>query len=310
MRVFTFTVVGGTRKCNAHCPFCVSKQTGFCELSKCSMLNTQNLKKAALFALKGEASTVLFSGKGELTLYPEHITEGLQLLEPYGFSFFDLQTNGLEIGWDAAGDRRRAKHINEEVLSRWKALGLDVIALSTVGIDPVLNAKVYHRDYPDLAQTIAYARSFGYTVRLCIMMQRGGVDSIEKLKETIAFCREHGAEQLTIRPIRKPRDKSCDDEASKYVDEFGLEDEAVEAISSWVRETGELLPIEFAHDAHAYDIGGQNVCVSDCLTRGEVGVIRTLIFYRTGRTTYSWDQEGAVLLSGWPDGMERSELMF
>jgi hypothetical protein len=53
------------------------------------------------------------------------------------------------------------------------------------------------------------------------------------------------------------------------------------------------------HGARVYDVGGQNVCVSDCLTREpETANVRTLIFYGDGRVTYDWQYDGAVLLGG------------
>jgi hypothetical protein len=55
------------------------------------------------------------------------------------------------------------------------------------------------------------------------------------------------------------------------------------------------------HGAEVFDVDGQNVCMSDCLTNdASNGDIRTLIFYSNGRITYDWQYEGAVLLGGNP----------
>ncbi len=53
------------------------------------------------------------------------------------------------------------------------------------------------------------------------------------------------------------------------------------------------------HGAKVYDVDGQNVCISDCLTvEPDSDSIRTLIFYSDGRVTYDWQHDGAVLLGG------------
>ncbi len=51
------------------------------------------------------------------------------------------------------------------------------------------------------------------------------------------------------------------------------------------------------HGAVGYDVGGQNVCLTDCLTLDASNEdIRQLIFFPDGRLGYDWQYEGAVLL--------------
>ena len=78
MKIQSLSVVAGTKACDASCPFCISKMTGFSELPKEGQLNVTNFKKAIQLARIGGCETLLVTGKGEPTLYPKQITELLQ----------------------------------------------------------------------------------------------------------------------------------------------------------------------------------------------------------------------------------------
>ncbi|MBI4433651.1 radical SAM protein [Candidatus Uhrbacteria bacterium] len=303
MQIQTFSIVVGTKACNARCPFCVSSMTGFGELPKRGEIELVHFEKACRLAQLAGTTTVLMTGKGEPTLYPGQISEYLQLLASSQFPFIELQTNALDIGWLARdGQAKHAKELTRDMLVRWRRSGLNTIAISVVGIDPEQNRPVYHDDYPDLATTIGYLHEIGFTVRLCVMMQQGSVDTPDALQRVIDFCRANRVEQLTVRPIRKP-DQSEDRDASAYVVERGITREQESVIRAWVEQRGRRL-LSLMHGAIVYDVGGQNVCLSDCLTNDPSnGDIRTLIFYSDGRLTYDWQYEGAVLLGGVPDSV-------
>lgn len=295
MRIQTFSIVVGTRACNARCPFCVSKMTGFDEIPATREINIRHLAKAARFAQMAGTTTVLLTGKGEPTLYPGEISRYLELLAPWQFPFVELQTNALEIGRLARDGRSRVRGLDHAALESWNRAGLNTIAISTVGVRGEDNRAVYHEDYPDLAATIRFLHGMGFVVRLCVMMQRGSVDSPGRLDEVLAFCRELKVEQLTARSIRRPK-LTSDEGASAYVGERGLADEEIALIRDSVRSRGTLL-MTLLHGAEVFDVGGQNLCLSDCLTvRGEAEDIRTLIFYGDGRLAYDWQYDGARLL--------------
>ena len=96
MKIQTFTIVAGTAACNAKCPFCISKMTPKQGVSfKEPEVNWRNFAKACRLAQVNNVSTVLFTGKGEPTLYPEQITQYLKELQPYNFPLIELQTNAL-----------------------------------------------------------------------------------------------------------------------------------------------------------------------------------------------------------------------
>lgn len=144
-------------------------------------------------------------------------------------------------------------------------------------------------------------RDLGFTVRLCVMMLRGEgyVSTPGDLERVLGFCREHDVAQLSVRPIRTPA-RPLDMDAATFVESHGVSGEEVDGMRAWVRAHGDLV-LRLAHGAEVYDVGGQNICLTDCLTPPRApDEIRTLIFYSDGRLTYDWQHEGAVLLSGAP----------
>ncbi|MFH1098840.1 MAG: radical SAM protein [Candidatus Uhrbacteria bacterium] len=298
MRIQTFSIVVGTSACDGRCPFCVARMTGLGKLPKRGVIHRPNFEKACELARLAGTTTVLMTGKGEPDLYPDEITEYLEFLRPYRFPFIELQTNALEIGRLARDGVSRIHGLTRETLVEWRANGLNTIAISVVSHHAEHNRDVYAEDYPQLETTIRFLHGFGFTVRLCVMMQRGMMDTLEHVLNLIGFCKYYGVDQLTIRPIRKPVGSTHDDEAAAYVVAHELTQPQIEAIRDWVEANGTRL-LSLMHGATVYDVGGQNVCLSDCLTVNapkDGDDIRTLIFYSDGRLTYDWQHPGAVLL--------------
>lgn len=300
MRIQTFSIVVGSQACDASCPFCISKVTGFKQLPKSPEINKRNLEKAIRLAQMSGTTTVLLTGKGEPTLYPQQITTYLQELGD--FPFIELQTNGMRIG-RAQGkceSDATANQVTPYKLELWRDYGLNTIALSTVGINPEHNRKVYHKDYPDLERTVAFLREIGFTVRLCVMMQKGMVDTCNKVHEVAQWCKKNDVAQLTVRPIRRSDSPSGGmSPEERYVAEFGLtrRDETYIREAVHTRATHIHTLMNGGHAARIYDWGGQNICVSDCLTSEPASDdIRTLIFFADGTLSYDWQYPGARLL--------------
>jgi pyruvate-formate lyase-activating enzyme len=314
MKIQTFSIVVGSSACDAHCKFCVSHTTGFSELTQ-AKINERNFNKAAKLAAMGGCTTALLTGKGEPTLYPEQITTYLQMLaalEPYDFPFVELQTNAIRLGhiaqyWDRHGN---ISGLNDEFkrlyaeFCRWGDLGLNTIAISVVDVEKANNDQIYlhHRDidYPDLAATVRFLRYHGYSIRICLMLHKGMVDDPDDLFRVIDWCRANEVAQFTFRPIRKPA-QGAEGSADyiEYIEKYGLDDHDLNAIAQAVAAKGThiLTLMNGAHEAKVYDVMGQNVCVSDCLTVEPTSDdIRTLIFYPDGRLTYDWQYKGARLL--------------
>lgn len=298
MKIGNLSIVVGTAACNARCPFCVARTTGCGEVPPIDTeVNLINLRKACLLARQSGVTTVRITSKGEPTLFPANIASFLEHLREFNFPFIELQTNGLAIGRMFRDGKPNVPGLSREALARWRELGLDTIALSVVDINPETNAKVYGDNYPDLANTIAGLRELGFTVRLCVMMMRGGVDSPESLQQVIDFCRKHDVSQLTIRPLRRPQE-SVDKTAATFVDQNAPVNTTLKNIDTWLENNGHLL-MNIMHGGRVYDVKGQNVCLTDSLTANpSEDDIRQIIFYPDGRLTYDWYHRGAVLLAG------------
>jgi len=297
MKIQTFSIVVGTRACDARCPFCVSKMTGYGQLPPPGGdINLLNLAKACRLAQISGATTVLLTGKGEPTLYPVEIGNYLEAIGHYDFPLIELQTNGLSLGALADG-RGRVPGLDVTALRTWRLNGLNTVAVSAVDVDQAVNAGIYGPDYPPLDRLADFLHGLGFTVRLCLMMQRGGIDSPETLFAALDFCRRHGIEQVTARPIRRPQ-ASQHAEAADFVAGHGLTTEDEDRIREWAETNGTKL-MSLMHGATVYDLDGQNFCLSDCLTVGAgADDVRSVIFYSDGRLTYDWQHDGAVILGG------------
>ena len=349
MKISTFSIVVGTSSCDAGCSFCISKSTGLQEVG-CNDIQWEAFGRAVAMAKQARTTTVLFTGKGEPTLYPLEVTAYLRALWAMGehrefvlpmltddgqkvtqevhlpaFSTMELQTNAILIGQLAqfvetfGSTRFRAAVESHHILAttallqirlyrallEWKKLGLTTIAISTVGVKQGWNQQVYLHgkkgQYPDLALTVQFLHDLGFQVRICVMMQKGFVESAEQVGETVIWCRDNKVEQLTVRPIRRPEHKPIGEltEADAWVDKHGLEPDDEASIEAWVKLNGVRIYTFTAgdHEFHVYDIYGQNLCLADCLTVPDgADTIRTLILYpRTGEIKFHWQFESARL---------------
>jgi len=315
MKIQTFSIVVGTSACDAACPFCVSHMTKFENLPKNPGINhtnlSQNLNKAIQLAKMCGTTTVLLTGKGEPTLYPDEIEFYLHQLKDQ-FPFIELQTNAIQIGYLAKihgttqiGVEKYEKYIRttQTHLEEWKELGLNTIAISTVGIAQEHNERIYRKPYPALDRTIRFLHDLGYSIRLCVMMMDGMIDNPAKVNEVASWCKNEGVEQLTIRPIRRPNPKGLhvlyQTPEDEYVGIHGLRSDQEKDIRDTIeRDATRIMTLmNGAHEARVYDYNGQNLCVSDCLTvEPSSDEIRTLIFFGNGTLFYDWQYDGARLL--------------
>ncbi|MCK6489957.1 MAG: radical SAM protein [Planctomycetes bacterium] len=292
MRIQTFSILAGSAACNARCPFCVSRMTPAQGMGrKPAEPHWRNLRKACLLAQQAGVSTAMLTGKGEPTLFPDQVTAYLQALEPFRFPFIELQTNGIPI---ADGD------IDDGLLRRWYDLGLSTVIVSVVDTEAESNRLVYlpHRErYIDLPALVARLHAIGFSVRLGGIALRDRLDHPAALQRLLAFGREHRVEQLTLRPVTTPDPATVQDqEVFAWTRAHAVPDERWQALAAWVREHGRLL-MHLVHGAAVFDLDGQNLCLSNCLTvRPDGSDLRQLIFFPDGHLRYDWQYEGAILL--------------
>lgn len=294
MKIQTFSIVAGTEACNASCQFCVSKMTlpmGVPE-KRPDPVDWRNFEKACLLAKESGTTTVMITGKGEPTLFPEQITEYLDHLKEFRFPLIELQTNGIPIA------RNKARY--DPHLGDWYERGLNTIAVSIVHYEPEMNRHVYlplSREYINLPGLIDRLHEKRYTVRLGCIMADGFIDDAYDLHELIGYARKHHVEQLTVRPVNKP-EESKDSETERWVLEHYLKNAQLNDIQYYLSRAGTQI-MKLVHGATVYDVKGQNVCLTHSLTIDPNSEdIRQLIFYPDGSLGHDWQYEGAIILGG------------
>ncbi len=289
MKIQTFTIVVGGNKCNATCPYCVSKLTGKTTCSdKIEDINIRNFHKACKFAKMSGVSTVLLTGKGEPLLYPDHITKYLEILKDYDFPFIELQTNGIELN-----------SISGHQLEKWYNLGLTTVSLSCVHWYTSNNENIFKRDI-QLAENIKMLHNFGFSVRISCVMIDGMIDDITMVKGFVEWCKLEKVEQFTVRPVTNIKHSDCDTDAEHEIYQWILKNKLSRTDIKKIKEyfdTNATILLDLAHGARVYDYKGQNISISNCLTEStNPDDIRQLIYYQNGRLMYSWIYPGAVII--------------
>ncbi|GAB4268104.1 MAG: hypothetical protein Kow0029_03180 [Candidatus Rifleibacteriota bacterium] len=312
-RIQTLSIVAGTMACNAACPDCVSQMTTNDEFSRYlnyTGVDWESLDIAANIAISGGANTVLFTGKGEPTLYPKQINDYLEYLSDqkyFPLAVMEIQTNALLFQQDNyCGD--------DGWLRKWYKKKLRVISISIVGVSDEENRAFFvpERDtYPSLTKTIKILHEIGYTVRLNVTMMKPYVNNIEKIDKVVKFCQTNKVEQLSVRPVRRPKVLNSSGERAKKVFEWVGENELTmqqeKEIAEYFRSCKEArLLRNLVHGAKVYDYKGQNLCLTDCLTSAvdNEDEVRQLIFYSGGLIAYDWSSPAANIL-GWGPAARR-----
>lgn len=137
-------------------------------------------------------------------------------------------------------------------------------------------------------------RSRRFSIRLTCIGADGFIDSADELHKLLTFAKYHDVEQVTLTPVTKPFDSS-DLEAFAWVSKHHLKDKQLENIKDYLAKHGQVVRT-LGHGAVIYDINGQNLNLSNCLTRDQqVSQSRSLIFFPDGHVRTNWDMSGSVL---------------
>lgn len=290
MKVQAFSVLVGNTSCNGRCPYCVAKMTPLQGMSqKLPEINERNFKIGCRFAKDSGVSTALLTGKGEPTLFPDQVSGFLDHLRLYCFPFMELQTNGILL-W-----QRKKKY--EKHLRDWYGYGLTTVAVSIAHYEKEKNWEIFQPNgkYMNLVGLISHLHSIGFSVRLSCTMFKGGIDTVPEVKKLIAFAKKNKVEQLTITPVRAPQ-KSENPKVAQWVAEHELDETMQWAMKESLDSSGKKL-LTLAHGATVYDVDGQNICLSDCLTiKPSPEEVRQLIFFPDGHLRYDWQYSGAILM--------------
>lgn len=297
-KIQTFSLVAGSRACNARCPYCVSKMTPEQGMSlKADDINWDRFRRGYEYAAVGKAEVAMITGKGEPTLFPDHISgylNGLLRAEkefPGTRMARELQTNGIEIADGKLDDR----------LYLWRTGNLHLVAISVVHHEPERNREVFspYREYPNLSKLIDKLHQADYSVRLACVLLDGFIDSAASLEGLIRYAKDNHVEQVTIRPVSKPNGSS-DSETAQWVDSHFIKTWQLTEIMRYLENHGtEVRRFTFGGVVYSlYDIGHQNVCITNSLTKDDAPkqYARQIIFYPSGRIATDWTEQGEGLV--------------
>lgn len=265
-----------TDKCNANCPFCISKMTYRVNHDN---FNWDNLEEACWFARARQIRIAKITGKwGEPLMVPERITAVLPYL--HGFEI-ELQTNAKE----TLSPRCR--------WPQWKNLGLDIISISSVHWDYSKNRLVYGKNYPNLESIVNYLKMFRYRIRINCLLLKGWIDSIEKIDEFInRFAR---VDQISFIPVGAAQNcPTSRDNVKKWVCAHQLSPEEVQEIVNYLNNTYKKTSETCYSKIYCYK--GKSIYFADCLKipPPDVGY-RHLIYFPDGTLRYSWEDPNSIV---------------
>lgn len=296
-KIATLSIVAGTPECNARCPFCVSKMTPIHGMeARGTDIEWSRFDKAFTYAKDGQAESAMITGKGEPTLFHKQITQYLSRIcdneerSSFHFQSKELQTNGIRF--------EQKPKVFDPLLSEWKKLGLNTIAVSVVHYEAEENRKIYVpylSNYINLSSLVDRLSGFGFRTRLACIMVDGLIDSPEKVREMIDFARQNKVEELTLRPVNKP-ETSRSNEVYTWTAAHQLHPDNLTAINEFLSSNGSVVK-RLPWGGAVYNVEGQNVCLTNSLTRDTEGspIRRQLIFYPNGVIATDWTQESEVL---------------
>jgi len=286
MKIQTFSIVAGTTVCNAHCPYCISKMTPKQGINlEEPNVNWRNFGKACRMAEINGVTTVLITGKGEPTLYPEQITKFLENLKEFNFPLLELQTNGIVL----------AEKNYEKYLKKWYRLGLTMIALSIVHYKQEENKKIFSNKYPELKSLIDKLHKIGFSIRLSCTLLKGFIDNQKEVQNLIKNAKEWNVEQLSIRKLAMPK-HSENNNIFKWTKENVVKNIELEKIKRFIMKKGNRL-MTLQDEAQIYDVKGQNICLTNALTiNSKSDNLRQIIFFPDGHLRFDWQYKGATLI--------------
>lgn len=291
MKIQTLTVVVGNNSCDAKCPYCVSKMTPNYECNKIYPINYRNFNIACKLANKVGVTTVLITGKGEPTLFLDQVSTVVNESNKKGFPFIELQTNGLNIY------ENRHNPVFLSVLKSLYENGLTTISISIVHYDIDKNSYLIQREAKqvfNIWKTVELLHNIGFSVRIGCVLLKDYINDYESVNNLILKCKEYNVEQITLRNVDMP--DNCDNSVSKWIKEH-RSNTIINEIRNWLESNGAFLLLKLPFGANVYDLNGQNVCLTNCLTESsDPENIRQLIYFPDGHLRYSWSYPGAILL--------------
>ena len=128
------------------------------------------------------------------------------------------------------------------------------------------------------------------------MLVRGLIDSAGELEKLVEFARENQVEQLTVRPISVP-EKSQNPDVYNWTLENTLSPNQLYEIIDYAEANGTVQATP-PYGGVIYDMNGQNLCITNCLTRdaNPEQEVRQLIYFPDGKLRDNWEENAHVLI--------------
>jgi hypothetical protein len=230
--------------------------------------------------------SVLLTGVGEPLLHPEDITDYLNRMKDR-FPLVEIQTNGVCVGELGIAS----------TWGPWWSKGLTQVSISITHDDPVRSNQIMGIRKPrynfwDAAQLL---KTVGLSVRLNCTMTKGGICEPHQVSRLIDRCASEGIDKLTLREVETPSDPR-DWEVSKWIEDQKPRG-AAKRLHHYLEMQGAHRLLDLPHGGIVYDVDGQNVAVTNCLTEtNDPNDIRQIIFFPDGRISYNWRHAGARIL--------------
>lgn len=255
--------------CQKNCPYCVSKMTG--SIDHDLKLFKKNLVKARTFSLLSNVSSISITSKGEPLLYVPGIDDVLEWFVDFPV---ELQTNGLFF------------LKNMSLINYLSDKGIDVFAFS---LDKIC-------DFEKLQPVFKRVKLLNKIIRVTLNVTNMLPDSDEEpFWSYVAFCRQSGVDQLSLRRITEANHTDLNDIhywIRENVTKFSLYDELIEQFkeSPYSRKIRTL-----SYGAELYDIDGLSFTYFDYCIQDESNSenIRSLIYMEDGHMYTSWNSKAS-----------------
>lgn len=289
MKFQALSILVGTDKCDAHCPFCVSK------ISRTTRGNTENKIGSSLYYKRLEIAfqlakisnitTCLITGEGEPTLFMDDMYSILERI-PEHIPLVELQTNGIGISEPKEIAKRYLGHGSQHIDK------ISTVSLSCVSHIHGDNRTIYGKSFSSLEQNIEYLHSHGFNVRLSCIGIKGMCDSYNEIQYLIDFAKAYNVEQVTWRPVWLPTNNTY----KKIYNKYSISPDQIKNIRGEFYSRGVLLN-KLSYGAEIFDVDGVSFCLSNCMTRTvDTDDIRQLILFQDGSLRYDWEYRGALIV--------------
>lgn len=259
-----------SNKCNAHCPYCISKQTPEVCLDY-SKFNFPKFRRAIQYAVRTGIQTCKLTGKdGDPIVELEILNLALSLVRDE-FPIIEVQTNGTLL----------TEHIVESLAKA----GATIISVSCVDFHQKVNQNLYGVKYPELRDLVKLLHKYGLSVRLSCTLIKDLIEYPVNIDAFLDYFQGYNVEQFSFIPVGYYGDN--------IYAQWAKENQVDNHVWDSIKTKGTLL-WETSYGGCIYDYRGKNVYIADCLSSPIKG-IRSLIYYPDGHLRYSWTKPGAII---------------